>query len=360
MSLQAFCRAVVAVALWGASLAHAASPLRLVSAPTPNVFPLLLAIARHPELPVQLVPLRSTGSELDDEFEMGEADGMLGMTYAIAQKVSSGKLPDLRLRGVTFWRGFFAMLPASSRATSLAQLAGKGLIVSGPLSGGRGGAPDLLFQAALHRAGRSTADCLVCYLPAAEGIAWMARQTPMNGNAGCDKAYNGPATAMFLVEPAATGLVMKSGLPFVKDVPIKKAISIEALFTGYKSWPAGQLPQGGWALRATTVADPQRRVQVDAIEHTLNEAAQELAEISGKGLISRLLVAWTLSTGLDKAYGQWGIHLPTLVLAQALGSGDLVYRADLPVTSINGDLRRFLAEVLKVQDVPERLFSALD
>ena len=357
MCLPSLRRAIAVVALLGTSLAHAIPPIRLVSAPTPNVFPLLLAIARHPELPVQLVPVRSTGSELDDEFEMGDTDGMLGMTYAIAQKAAGGKLPDLRLRGVTFWRGFFAMLPESSSATSLAQLAGNGLIVSGPLTGGRGGAPDLLFQAALHRSGRSAADYPVCYLPAMEGIELISRQAPMNGNPGCDKAYGGPAAAMFLVEPAATGLVMKSGLPFAKGIPMKKAISIEALFTGYSAWPAGQLPQGGWALDAATLADPQRRAQVDAVERALKEAAQELAEVSGKGLIRRMQVAWTISTGLDQAYGKWGVHLPTLVLARVLGDGDLVYRADLPIASINSDLRRFLVEVLKVQNVPERFLS---
>ena len=330
-------------------------PIRLVSAPTPNVFPLLLAMARHPDLPVQLLPVGNSGIVMDDEFTMDDADGMLGMTYGIAQTAVRLQQLDLRLRGVFFWRGFFAMLPKSSTATSLAELTGKGLLVSGPLTGGRGGAPDLLFKAALKRAGHTEADYAVCYLPAKEGIELMASQAPMNSNPGCDKSQSSPVTAFFLVEPAATGLVMKSNMFFNQDVPVRKGINIENLFTGYTDWPQGQLPQGGWALRASVVNNPARQAQVAAVEQALQEAAQELAEASKKGLISRLRLAYTISSGIHKAYGAMGIDLPTLVLAKALGDGDLIYRSDMPLAKIRPDLQKFLAEVMNVPVAPQLL-----
>jgi hypothetical protein len=319
-----------------------------VSAPTPNVFPLLLAMARHPDLPVQLLPVGNSGIVMDDEFNMDDADGMLGMTYGIAQKAAMAQQFDLRLRGVFFWRGFFAILPKSSTATSLAELTGKGFIVSGPLTGGRGGAPDLLFKAALKRAGHTEADFAVCYLPAKDGMTLMTSQAPMNSNAGCDKSQTSPATAFLLVEPAATGLVMKSSMFFNHDVPVKKGINIENMFTGFTAWPQGQLPQGGWALRESVLNNPARQAQVAAVEQALQEATQELAEVSKKGLISRLRVAYTISSGIQKAYGDMGIDLPALVLAKALGDGDLVYRSDMPLAKIRSDLQKFLSEVMTV------------
>ena len=349
--------ALVATVSFSSLLAHAASlpPIRLVSAPTPNVFPLLLAMARHPDLPVQLMPVSNSGTEMDDEFDMGEADGMLAMTYGIAQKSAKSKQLDLRLRGVFFWRGFFATLPETSPASTLADLKGKGWIVSGPLTGGRGGAPDLFFLAALKRSGLSVADYSVCYLPSMEGIGLMASQAPMNSNSGCDQSLSVPVTGFFLVEPAVTGLVLKTNMYFNQDIPAKKGINIEALFSDYTAWPQGQLPQGGWALRASVLNNPARKAQVEAVEKALLEAAQELAEVSNKGLIQRWMLASTISTGMKKAYGKMGIDLPTLVLQKALGDGDLVYRSDMPIEKIKPDLLRFLSEVLTVPAEPQLL-----
>ena len=99
---------------------------------------------------------------IDEAFDQG-ADGFFAMTYTIAQKAKQ-KAPDLALQGVYFWRGFFEMtLPG---AKNFKDLKGKGLIVSGPVSNGSGGAPDMLFMAALT----STDDFSICHLPVMQGV----------------------------------------------------------------------------------------------------------------------------------------------------------------------------------------------
>lgn len=319
--------------------------IALVAAPTPNVFPLLLAMARHPELPVRLVPVKSTGTELDDEFDIGQADGMFGMTYTIAHKVAKGQLPDLKLRRVALWRGFFQMTPKASGVRSYTDLKGQGLIVSGPLTGGRGGGPDFIFQAALRRAGVKPHDFALCYLPVKDGLDLLGRQAPLNSHPGCDRSASQAARSMLLVEPASTGLAMKGWIPFV-STSLHKGIDIQTLFTGYAGWPTSQLPHGGWAVRQALLDDPVRRTQWQTVERALDDATQELADARHLGVLGRLRLASLLAGELERHYGQWGLSLPTLVLARALGEGELVYRADLPVDKIQSELQRFLGEVL--------------
>ncbi|HQT25472.1 MAG TPA: hypothetical protein PLK99_02590, partial [Burkholderiales bacterium] len=70
------------------------TPLRVVSTPNPNVFPLLLAMSENPGLPVTLVPV-ATGNDIVNAFSSGLGDALLSMTYAAAQDVVTGKVPRL-------------------------------------------------------------------------------------------------------------------------------------------------------------------------------------------------------------------------------------------------------------------------
>lgn len=54
------------------------------------------------------------------------------------------------------------MTPEAAAVTSFQRLAGKGLLVAGPTSGGQGGGPDLLFQAALRHADYTIEDFKLC------------------------------------------------------------------------------------------------------------------------------------------------------------------------------------------------------
>jgi len=166
------------------------APLRIVATPNPNVFALLLAMARQPALPVSLIPI-GDGGQIDSTFAAGQGDALLAMTYTMAKKVISGKVPDLQLLRVNLWRGFSELAPSAAGVTSFSQLVGKGLLVSGPTSGGKGGGPDLIFQAALKRAGYGVADFKVCYLP----VIQFSACGHLLGGASCDRYGDADADA---------------------------------------------------------------------------------------------------------------------------------------------------------------------
>lgn len=74
-------QATVEAAAQPAASVNAAAPLRVVATPNPNVFPLLLALARQPALPAVLVPI-ADGAQIDSTFSAGQGDTLLAMTYA--------------------------------------------------------------------------------------------------------------------------------------------------------------------------------------------------------------------------------------------------------------------------------------
>ena len=146
--------------------------LGIASAANPHVFPLLLAMSLDPELPVRLIPI-SESVDADALFASGQADGLLAMTYMGARKRISGAIPDIRLHSIATWRGFFEVVPEG--IASFADLRGKTVIVSGPIRSGKDGGGDVIFQAAARRQGIVPGrDLLVEYMPAQQGIAWVA------------------------------------------------------------------------------------------------------------------------------------------------------------------------------------------
>ncbi len=324
----------------------AVAALRLVATPNPNVFPLLLALARNPALPAKLVPI-ADGSEIDTQFAAGNGDALLAMTYTAAKKVISGKVPQLQLVQVNDWRGFWMIAPQSASVTQFSQLVGKGVLVSGPTSGGKGGGPDLIFQAALRRAGQSIGDFKVCYLPVMQAAPMMAQQLPMNSNPACDPSFNFAPTAISLVEPAATGLVMQTLLPTSSsaNVPLARAIDIQSLFTGYTAWPQNQLPHGGVAVLSTVLDNPERLATTQVVLQAYSAAAAEImAARSNPQALQQ--VAQIIAAGITTYYGAYGLSLPAPVIAAALAQQELVFRTDLPLAAIQGDLNAFLTEVV--------------
>jgi len=321
------------------------APLRFVATPNPNVFPLLLALARNPTLPAKLVPI-ADGSQIATQFSAGNGDALLAMTYTAAKQVITGKVPQLQLVQVNDWRGFWMISPQSAGITQFAQLVGKGVLVSGPTSGGQGGGPDLIFQAALRRAGQSIGNFKVCYLPVMQAAPMMAQQLPMNSNPACDPSFNVAPTAISLVEPAATGLVMQTRLPGSSaNAPLARAFDIQTLFTGYTAWPQSQLPHGGVAVLSTVLNEPARLAETQMVLQAYSAAADEImAARSNPQALQQ--VAQIISAGITTYYGSYGLSLPAPVIAAALTQQELVFRTDLSLTSIQSDLNAFLTEVV--------------
>jgi ABC-type nitrate/sulfonate/bicarbonate transport system substrate-binding protein len=172
-----------------------ADAIGVVSPPNPHVFPLLLALARDPDLPVRLLPIAES-RDADTLLQSGEASAMLAMSYIAAKKRMTGAVPDLTLYSLNFWRGFFQV--AGEDVRTFADLRGQRLVVSGPIGNGQGGGGDIIFQAAARRAGLDPAiDFDVTYMPLAEGSAAVAR---------------GEAAAITVPSPGSTGMVMRAEL----------------------------------------------------------------------------------------------------------------------------------------------------
>lgn len=324
----------------------AAPPLQIAATPNPNVFPLLIALHDHPDLPVRLIPVKNSAG-IDAAFKQG-ADGVLAMTYAIVQRASDGRVPDLALAGVYFWRGFFEM--TGPEVHRFEDLKGKGLIVSGPVTGGKGGAPDMLFHAALARAGASPADFSVCYLPVMQGVKLLQSGKPMNSNPACQGAM--PAAGILLVEPASSGLILKSSLSL--GATVHRGIDVQRLFGGYTAWQPDELPHGGFAIRRSALNDPVKREQYAAFMQAYREAIDKINHADG--MFSRMRLGRIVSGGMDHYFGQYQTDLPAMVVAKAIGNGAMRFRDDRALASIQGDVARFLLEVLKKQALPPGFF----
>lgn len=326
-------------------LAWAAEPpLQIVSTPNPNVFPLLIALHDHPDLPVRLIPVKNAAG-IDTAFAQG-ADGVFAMTYAIAQRASDGRVPDLALAGVYLWRGFFEMTPQAVHGFKA--LEGMGLIVSGPVTSGKGGAPDMLFHAALARAGVKPGDFSVCYLPVKQGVELLESGKPMNTNPDCQGAV--PAAGIFLVEPASSGLILKTS--FSLGTTVKRSIDVQNLFSGYTEWQPDELPHGGFAIRRAALKDPVKQKQYAALVQAYREAIDKINHTDG--MFSRFRLGRVVSAGMDKYFGQYQVDLPAMVVAKAIGNGALRFRDDRTLGSIQPDLTKFLEEVLNKQALPSR------
>lgn len=342
------------------------TPIRIASTPNPSVLPLLLALAREPNLPVTLLPV-SNGSEIDQAFATRNAEGLLSMTWVAASKASNGSVPDLTLISVNFWRGFFELTPQNPSVANFADLTGHNLLLSGPVGGGRNGGPDTLFRAALKRAGFNpdiyqentvslnidgtpvsvvrrhydSGDFRVYYLPVTAAVSVLNSGQTLDDGDG-NPLNDLPASGSFMVEPAATGIVLQG---MAANVTYRKAIDIQTLFMGYTRWPSTQLPLGGLSIRASVLNDPNRASGIQRLRAAYEQAADDL--MAARGHPSEMMdLTRLIADQVSRYYGQYGLSLPGPVIAAAVTNGSLVYRTDLSNTRILPDLIGFHAELL--------------
>lgn len=309
----------------------------MASAPNPHVFPLLLAMARDPELPVRLIPIAES-READALLQSGEAAAMLAMSYVAARKRMTGAVPDLALHSLHFWRGFFQVAGESVR--SFADLRGQRVIVSGPVGNGRGGGGDIIFQAAARRAGLDPAvDLNVEYMPVAEGGAQVAA---------------GTAAAITIPSPGSTGLVARAemarrplmaamarlrGVDVGPSVPLAAHIDIQRVFSGFESFPDGQLPLGGFAVTGRATANAEVRAKIERVVSAYADAASQLMREPNAH-------ADQVSSLFARYYAPLGAGGPPgMLLARSIENGDLVYRSDIEIETVRADLGAWLAEL---------------
>jgi hypothetical protein len=345
------CCLVVFSLVWSALAwcTEQAQPLQIVATPNPNVFPLLVALDDNPNLPVRLIPVKDSQG-INTALDKG-ADGVLAMTYTIAQKVVTGTEPDLELQGVYFWRGFFEMTVADVH--SFQDLKGKGLIVSGPTSGGNGGGPDIFFQAALLRAGLFPEDFNLCYLPVMQGVALLESGKPMNTEKTCQGGDS--AAGILLVEPASSGLKFKSSMSFGTEKTVHRGIDLQTLFSGFSAWKPDELPHGGFAIRREVLVNPVKKSQLAAFVKAYKAAIDKINHADG--MFARYRLGRVISRGISQYYGQYKMDLPALVVAKAIKNGEMRFRTDRPLVSIQANLDSFLKEVLNTQMIPPGFYG---
>ena len=325
-----------------AAPARAAPPadaIGIVAAPNPHTFPLLLAMSLNAALPVRLLPIPES-RDADALFASGEADAMLAMTYIGAKKRMTGAIPDLRLYAISTWRGFFQV--AAEGVTNFGDLRGQTVIVSGPVGSGQGGGGDVIFQAAARRQGVDPAtDLLVQYMPVAQGV---------------ERVWAGEAAAITLPSPGSTGLVMRarmaqnpiagaimrargaqSGGPGVR---LSAAIDFQRVFSGFAAFPEGQLPLGGLHVCERALAQADKRAKLDEIARAYADAAARLMSQPSRhaGAISSAFQTHFAATGAGNP--------PAMVISRAVELGDLIYRSDVQLDTVRGDLSAWLRELL--------------
>ncbi len=338
--------AVILLALY-CNLALAEDRLRVAATPNPNLFPLLVALAENPALPVEIVPVANS-EDIDAAFSDGKADALLAMTYTIAGKVTSGKVPELRLVFVGLWKGFSEVTYGKDHIEHFGDLRSRGLIVSGPAGGGKNGGPDLIFQAALKRGGLKPSDVHLCYLPVMEAVKLIDSRAPLNSNPQCDPTLAMPASGISLVEPATTGLIMQGMMQ-----GLERGIPFQPLFTGYTAWPKDQLPHGGFAVLQSVLNDPEKKQAYDQVLAAYKKSA---SEISSARAFNAMRIAHEISSGIEQYFKPYKLDLPAPVVRIAMMRGNLLFRSDAP-PSIQGDLNRFLTEVVGAE--PPKDFYAL-
>lgn len=314
-----------------------AGALGIASAPNPHVFPLLLAMSLDPHLPVRLIPIAESVAA-DALFASGQADGLLAMTYIGAKKRISGSIADLRLYSIWTWRGFFEVVPEG--IASFADLRGKTVIVSGPIGSGKDGGGDIIFQAAARRQGIVPGrDLQVKYLPVKQGA---------------DLVAAGRAAGITIPSPGNTGMVMRSQMaqkPVAHaimrlrgkgdmDVPLTSAIDFQRIFSGFASFPDGQLPLGGLHVSERALASPAKRAKIDRIARGYADAVTAFMADPGRH-------ADMIASAYDLHFGAIGGGAPpATLLSRSVEAGDLVYRRDITVGAVRADLTAWLGELL--------------
>ena len=346
--------------------------LKLVSTPNPSVLPLLLALANNPDLPVELIPVAG-GAGINQALSDQGAEALLSMTWVAAQKRSIAD--DLQIVSINFWRGFQELTTTNYAVDELADLQGKNLLVSGPVGSGKNGGPDLLFLAALGVEGFDAteydeseiqvdvSDTLHTltrrYFPYGNFAVYYAPvmvATPLLIDAiilpdGDDTTTDEAAIASFMVEPAATGIVMNAT---AASQTVEKSIDIQTLFNAVQSdqpWPDTQLPLGGLSIRERVLSDPTRLAVIEEVQAAYFEAIDQLNQASSPIVLNQL--AQTISEQLDQYYGEFELEIPAPVITAAIRNSELTYRTDVSLSNWQVGIREFIQTVNG--EVPERI-----
>lgn len=298
----------------------AGDTISIVSTPNPNLFPLLLAMADNPGLKVKIIPVGTYG-EFRDKLVSGSADALVAMSYMAAKLVTTGAVPDLKLKSVGYWNGFYEI--THSGISSFNDLKGKRLVISGPVGTGQNGGPDIIFQAAMKRVGLVPGtDFQISYVNLTDGTQQVA---------------GGQQDAILLAEPAGTAFTVMGTM---NGADLKKNISIQSIFSGFTQWPANQLPLGGLSVKNSVLQNSAKKITFDLVQQLYEQKAAQIMQ-------GNLSDAMKMTDKLNTIYaGLLSQTFPAPAIVKAIKDNTLLYRNDKTVQSIKTDLDSWIKELL--------------
>lgn len=326
--------------------------IRIVSTPNPSLFPMLVALAQNPNLPVEIIPV-SGSSTIDSNLSAGIGDGLLSMTYVSAKKSTTGSIPQMKLKSVNYFSGYMLLTRTSDGITNINELIGKNILISGPVGSGENGGPDIFFQAYLAEQNLSTTDFKMFYLPLNDGVAAVMNQTPLDdgdGNTLNDK----PADAYLLVEPAATGMAMNTNASGIEAYEI--SINLQNGFPSFSSWSNEQLPLGGFSLVKDFNDNVNNSEIIDLVVEKYNEGAKAIME--AYTIQDQREYANIISNGIHTYYSKYDLTVPVPVIVAALNNinGGLVYKHNVDINEIYIDFNNVLESIVN-NDIDEDFYT---
>lgn len=129
------------------------------------------------------------------------------------------------------------------------------------------------------------------------------------------------------------------GVEVGASVPLAAHIDIQRVFSGFATFPNGQLPLGGMAVTERALADPEVRGRIERLRSAYAEASVLLTRDAGAH-------AEVVSAAFQHYYAPLGAGgPPAMLLARSVEAGDLVYRGDLAPGDFRQDLIAWLAEL---------------
>jgi hypothetical protein len=191
-------------------------------------------------------------------------------------------------------------------------------------------------------------DLQVDYMPAKQGIA---------------RVMAGQAFGITVPSPGSTGTIMRSrmgGMPgsagAVGASPASPArlgfIDFQQVFTGFSSFPERQLPLGGLHASQRVMSSASGRAGFDRVAQAYARAADAFMRDPERH-------APAIVAGYARHFASLGAEAPpAMLLSRSVAAGDLIYRSDVPLAAIRGDLAAWLGEL--VGDAPDPAFLRSD
>lgn len=288
------------------------APLRVVSAPNPNSYPIFVMGEGNMPENITFVPVADL-AELTAVMNGNHADVMGVFSGTGAQLYAEGKLTNIKIWNVNVWRALY--LVASSDIKSLDDLRGKTVY-----SSFKNGAVDLTSQMALRQHGyEPNRDVTIIYQPQPQ-----VQQLFLQGK----------AEAAVFIEPRAT-MTLRQAEEMGHSAHILLDIQ-QHVASDMQAWAKDELPLGSLFVKNEILEDPAKRKAFLAF-------VEEYAAACDFIMMHPDEAAQMIAQGFERTYGG---RLSASVLAESIRKRHLVF-ASRPIDGqLRTDFETFLSSMM--------------